>query len=250
MTGPLHSRVGAPLLDARHLRAGYIPGMPIVFDISVTVAPGEFVTLVGPNGAGKSTFLKALAGLVLVEGGEILFQGRDIAGLATHQVVSAGIGFVPQTENVFAQLSIEHNLVAGGHTLSRQLLRERLDEAYARFPALASRRRSPANVLSGGQRQMLAVARALMTHPQLLMLDEPTAGLSPKVVQEVLDDLRALAASGVAVLMVEQNVKAALRISDRAYVLVEGRNHSSGAAAALMADDGIAQAFLGARRKA
>ncbi|SMC71472.1 ABC transporter ATP-binding protein [Rhizobium sp. RU36D] len=240
---------GTPLLEASHVCASYIPKMPIVFDISVTVAAGEFVTLIGPNGAGKSTFMKALAGLVCIEGGKVRLEGREISGLPTHAVVGAGIGFVPQTGNVFASLSIEHNLVAGGHTLSRGALRERLAEIYAQFPTLAERRNALANVLSGGQRQMLAVARALMTRPRVLMLDEPTAGLAPKIVTEVLVSLRDLSRTGVGVLMVEQNAKAALRVSDRAYVLVEGRNHISGTAADLMDDTAVAEAFLGARRK-
>ena len=236
------------ILSARQVRASYVRGMPIVHDISVDVSAGELVTLVGPNGAGKSTFMKALAGLVLVESGEIRLSGRDVAGLSTHAVIAAGVGFVPQTGNVFASLSIEDNLIAGGHTLPKPLLRQRLEGAFHRFPALAARRRSAANALSGGQRQMLAVARALMTEPRLIMLDEPTAGLAPKIVQEVFDDLRALADSGVAVLMVEQNAKAALRISDRGYVLVEGHNHMSGPAQDLLDNAAIAEAFLGSRR--
>ena len=240
--------MNGPLLVTRNLRASYRRGLPIVHDISVDVAAGELVTLVGPNGAGKSTFMKALAGLVLIEGGTIHFDGQDITGRSTHAIIAAGVGFVPQTGNVFAALSIEDNLIAGGHTLPKALLRERLARAFERFPALANHRRSAANVLSGGQRQMLAVARALMTQPRLIMLDEPTAGLAPKVVQDVLADLRALADSGVAVLMVEQNAKAALRVSDRGYVLVEGRNHMAGTARDLLDDAAIAEAFLGFRR--
>ena len=236
------------LLKVQNLEAFYIPGMPIVFDVSVTVDGGEFVTLLGPNGAGKSTFLKALAGLVPVGEGRINFDGQDLTGMPTHRIVGAGIGFVPQTDNIFAQLSIEHNLKAGGHTLSRAAMNERLDEAYQRFPALAERRNQAANALSGGQRQMLAIARALMTRPRLVLLDEPTAGLAPLVVTEVLESLKALASSGIAVLMVEQNVKAALAVCDRACILVEGRNHSEGTPEALMADDGIARAFLGTRK--
>jgi branched-chain amino acid transport system ATP-binding protein len=239
--------VSGKILTASRLRAGYVRGLPIVHDISVEVGQGEVVTLVGPNGAGKSTFLKALAGLVLIEAGEIRLKGRDVTRLPTHEMVDAGIGFVPQTGNIFASLSIEDNLIAGGHILPRHLMRERVERAFAQFPALAARRAAPANVLSGGQRQMLAVARALMTEPGVIMLDEPTAGLAPKVVQEVLDDLRRLAGRGVAVLMVEQNAKAALRMSDRGYILVEGRNHKSGTASELMGDGAIAEAFLGSR---
>ncbi len=240
--------MSTPILTARNICASYVRGMPIVHDISVEIAPGEVVTLIGPNGAGKSTFLKAIAGLVLVEHGEVRLAQRDITALQTHALASSGIGFVPQTGNIFPTLSIEDNLIAGGHTLPRAVMRERVRRAFARFPALAARRSAAANVLSGGQRQMLAVARALMTDPTLVMLDEPTAGLAPKVVLEVLDELRGLARSGVAVLMVEQNAKAALRMSDRAYVLVEGRNHLSGNAADLLNDPAIGQAFLGSRK--
>ncbi len=236
------------LLAVRNLRASYRRGLPIVHDVSVEVARGELVTLIGPNGAGKSTFMKAVAGLVTIEHGSVRLDGAEIAGRSTHAIIAAGVGFVPQTGNVFPSLSIEDNLVAGGHVLPRPVLRARLAHAFARFPALAAHRRSAANVLSGGQRQMLAVARALMTEPGLLMLDEPTAGLAPKIVQDVLADLRGLADSGVAVLMVEQNAKAALRVSDRGYVLVEGRDHLAGTARELLDHAGIAEAFLGSRR--
>ncbi len=240
----------ASILTARNVVAGYVPGMPIVHNVSVDVAPGEIVTIIGPNGAGKSTFLKAIAGLVLFEGGEVRCGGQDVSGHPAHELVRSGIGFAPQTGNVFTTLSIHENLIVGGHTLGRTLLRERLASVYARFPLLAARKSAPGRVLSGGQRQMLAIARALMTEPRVLMLDEPTAGLAPRVVGEVFADLRRLAASGVAVLMVEQNARAALRASDRGYVLTDGRNHMSGSAAQLLADPGIGEAFLGGREVA
>jgi ABC-type branched-subunit amino acid transport system ATPase component len=234
-----------PLLVAAHVVAGYRPGLPIVHDVSLDVAAGEVVTIVGPNGAGKSTFLKALAGLTILEGGTIALDAAPVAGLPAHDLVRAGIGFVPQTGNVFAGLSIQENLVAGGHTLARAALRRGLERVYARFPVLAERRALPGRVLSGGQRQMLAIGRALMTDPRLLMLDEPTAGLAPRVVAEVFEDLRRFAEDGVAVLLVEQNAKAALAMSDRAYVLVQGRNYLQGAAADLLADPAVGRAFLG-----
>lgn len=249
--GPTEVRlVQAPLLAVSHLCASYVQGMPIVHDISVVVAPGEVVTLIGPNGAGKSTFLKAIAGLLLVERGEVYLAQQRITGLPTHALTSRGVGFVPQSGNIFPALSIEDNLIAGGFTLRRSIMRERVQRAFAQFPALAARRSAIANVLSGGQRQMLAIARALMTDPKLIMLDEPTAGLAPMLVHEVLDELRRLAQTGVAVLMVEQNAKAALRMSDRAYVLVEGNNHLSGTAAELLNDPAVGQAFLGSRKAA
>lgn len=239
-----------PILVARDVVAGYVRGLPIVHGASLEVAPGEIVTIVGPNGAGKSTLLKAIAGLVVFEGGTVTFAGRDVSGLPAHELVQAGIGFVPQTGNIFTSLSVHENLVVGAHTLARAALKERLERTYAHFPLLAERRAAPGRVLSGGQRQMLAVARALMTDPKAVMLDEPTAGLSPKIVSEVFADLRRLAALGVAVLMVEQNAKAAIRISDRAYVLAEGRNYASGTADALLSDAAIGEAFLGGRRRA
>ena len=235
---------GAPTLAADDVVAGYVRGLPIVHGVSLAVAAREVVTVIGPNGAGKSTMLKAIAGLIAIESGRIRLRDRDIAGLAPHAIVAAGIGFVPQTANVFTTLSIHENLVAGGHLLRGELA-SRLERAYATFPILADKRRERARTLSGGQRQMLAIARALMTDPALVVLDEPTAGLAPRVVDEVFGRLRALASAGVAVLMVEQNAKAALRASDRAYVLAEGRNRVEGRAASLLDDPAVAAAFLG-----
>ena len=241
---------GEPVLVARNVRGGYVPGMPIVHDVSLQVASGEIVTIIGPNGAGKSTFLKAIAGLVLFEGGVVQCAGLDVTGRPPHEMVRMGIGLTPQTGNVFTTLTVHENLVVGGHMLDRAVLRERFEVIYTRFPLLAKRRTALGGALSGGQRQMLAIARALMTDPKVLMLDEPTAGLAPQVVAEVFADLRRLAESGVAVLMVEQNARAALRVSDRGYVLTEGRNHMEGSASDLLADTAIGEAFLGGRRVA
>ena len=239
----------ALLLSARDIVAGYFGGLPVVHGISVDVAPREIVTLIGPNGAGKSTFLKAIAGLIALESGRVMLGEREITALPAHRVVGAGVGYVPQTANVFTTLTIHENLRVGGHTLRGELA-ARLERAYALFPVLAEKRRQPGRALSGGQRQMLAIARALMTEPKLLLLDEPTAGLAPQVVGEVFRLLRRLADSGVAVLMVEQNAKAALHASDRGYVLAEGRNRIAGRAAELLNDPAVAAAFLGGRRAA
>jgi ABC-type branched-subunit amino acid transport system ATPase component len=242
--------VSAALLRAERVVAGYVRGLPVVHGASLEVAAGEIVTLIGPNGAGKSTLLKAIAGLVQIEDGRIALAGREIAGLAAHEIVRAGVGYVPQTGNVFTTLTIHENLTVGAHLLPASALKERLARAYERFPALAERRHARARTLSGGQRQMLAIARALMTAPRLLLLDEPTAGLAPRVVEEVFAGLRALARAGVAVLMVEQRARAALAVSDRGYVLAEGRNRFEGPAQALLANPDVAAAFLGARRAA
>ncbi len=239
-----------PILSAREIVAGYVRGLPIVHGVSVDVAPGEIVTVVGPNGAGKSTLLKAIAGLIVLESGTVTLDARDVTGLPAHAMVGKGVGFVPQTGNIFTSLSVQENLVVGAHGLARAALKSRLERTYEHFPVLAARRSAPGRVLSGGQRQMLAVARALMTDPKVIMLDEPTAGLSPKIVAEVFADLRRLAGLGVAVLMVEQNARAAIRTSDRAYVLTEGRNYIDGAADALLNDPAIGEAFLGGRRRA
>jgi ABC-type branched-subunit amino acid transport system ATPase component len=241
----------APVLVARNVVAGYAPGLPIVQDASIEVAPGEVVTIVGPNGAGKSTLLKAIAGLVLFESGTILLDARDVAGLPAHEMVRLGVGFVPQTGNIFTHLTIGENLVVGGHTLPRAELRRRVARAYELTPFLGERRSSTGRLLSGGQRQILAVARALMTDPKLIMLDEPTAGLAPRAASEVFAHLRRLSEGGVAVLMVEQNAKAAIRASDRFYVLAEGRNRMQGRPQDLVDDDtAIGEAFLGRRRPA
>jgi ABC-type branched-subunit amino acid transport system ATPase component len=241
--------MNAPLLSARDIVAGYFGGLPVVHGISVDVAPREIVTLIGPNGAGKSTFLKAIAGLIALESGRVMLGGREITALPAHSVVAAGVGYVPQTANIFTTLTIHENLRVGGHTLRGELA-ARLERAYALFPVLAEKRRQPGRALSGGQRQMLAIARALMTEPKLLLLDEPTAGLAPQVVGEVFRLLRRLAESGVAVLMVEQNAKAALNASDRGYVLAEGRNRMAGRSVELLNDPAVAETFLGGRRAA
>ena len=230
-----------------NLVAGYVRGLPVVHGVSIEVDRGEIVTLIGPNGAGKSTLLKAIAGLIERAGGRVQLSGHDVTALSAHEAVSAGIGFVPQTGNVFTTLTVHENLKVGAHVI-RGSLNARLERAYGLFPPLAARRALRARTLSGGERQMLAIARALMTDPTLLMLDEPTAGLAPRMVEEVFRHLRALAEVGIAVLMVEQNAKAALRVSDRGYVLAEGRNRFGGPARALLDEPQVAEAFLGGRR--
>jgi len=239
--------MSGPLLRAEAVVAGYRPDLPILHGVSAEVHAGEVVTIIGPNGAGKSTFIKAIAGLVTVTQGSVRLGDREITNTPAHRLAGAGVAYVPQTDNVFATLTIHENLRVGAAPLPRQVVAERIDSAYETFPPLAERRDRKARVLSGGQRQMLALARALITEPHLILLDEPTAGLAPRVVGEVFDMVRAMASRGVAVLMVEQNARAALANSDRGYVLAEGRNRIEGRAADLAADPEIGAVFLGQR---
>lgn len=226
------------------LEAGYEPGLPIVRGASLQVGTGEIVAILGPNGAGKSTLVKAVAGLVPVSQGRTLLFGHDITRVPAHRMVFEGLAFVPQTDNIFTNLSILENLELAAAIVKADR-RERLPPVYAMFPDLERQRHLPAGQLSGGQRQMLAVARALITRPRLLILDEPSAGLSPKLVAQVFDKLREVRASGVTVLLVEQNVKAALALADRAAILVEGRERIVGSSAELLGDERIAALYLG-----
>jgi branched-chain amino acid transport system ATP-binding protein len=232
-------------LEMQSVEGGYEPGLPILRGASVSIAPGEIVALLGPNGAGKSTLVKAAAGLVPVWAGRVMLGGRDITGLPAHRMVHEGLGFVPQTENVFANLSVLENLQLAAALIAKSRRRE-LAEMFALFPDLDRQRKLAAGRLSGGQRQMLAVARALVAAPSVLMLDEPSAGLSPKLVGVVFDRLRAVRDTGVTILLVEQNVKAALALADRAVVLVEGRERLEGAARDLAGDPRVAALYLGA----
>ncbi len=232
-------------LEVAALEAGYEPGLPILRGASLRVAKGEIVALLGPNGAGKSTLVKACAGLVPVFAGAVRLEGRDITSRPAHRMVHEGLGFVPQTENVWTNLSVEENLDLAAAVV-RADRRRRLAEMFELFPDLARQRRLGAGRLSGGQRQMLAVARALVASPRLLMLDEPSAGLSPLLVSTVFERLRAVRDAGVTILLVEQNVKAALALADRAVVLVEGRERLEGPAAVLATDPRMAGLYLGA----
>jgi len=235
-----------PVLETRALVAGYEAGLPIVKGIDFRLARGAFVTILGPNGAGKSTFVKAIAGLVPKFSGEVLLSGEAVTGVAPHHMIRSGLAFVPQTENVFATMTIRENLQLCAAILpDRTLRRQRIDAAYAMFPDLARRPGLLAGSLSGGQRQMLAIARALIVTPSVLILDEPSAGLSPKLVAEVFETIAAVRRTGVAIVLVEQNVRAALRIADEALVLVEGRVRHQGPAADLVDNPALGAMFLG-----
>ena len=251
--------VPSPVLEVRALVAGYEPGLPIVRGAALAVAPGEIVAILGPNGAGKSTLVKAVAGLVPISGGQVLLAGadgalQDISTVPAHQLVYRGLAFVPQTDNVFSRLTVAENLELAAALMqgvkTRAQRSERLEPVYALFPDLQRQSGLPAGRLSGGQRQMLAVARALISKPRLLMLDEPSAGLSPKLVAQVFEQLAAVRASGVTLLLVEQNVKAALALADRAVVLVEGRERLVAPAAGLASDPRLAALYLGRHEEA
>ena len=231
------------LLRATGLVGGY-GGMDILNGVDLAVDAGELAVIVGPNGAGKSTAMKAILGLVPLKSGRVALAGEDITGEPPERLVARGIAYVPQERNVFRSLTVDENLAMGGY-LRRDDLSASKERLYALFPALRERRRRPAGELSGGQRQMVALARALMIEPKLLLLDEPTVGLSPKVIEELFERIRAIANGGVGVLMVEQNARAALSVADSGYLLATGRNRFSGKAAALLADREMAEAFLG-----
>ena len=241
---------GGLALEAIDIVAGYAPELPILHGVSAHVGNGEVVSVIGPNGAGKSTLVKAIAGLVRITSGAVRLHGRSITGSGAHKLAAEGVGFVPQTGNVFATLTIHENLIMGGAPMPKSVAMQRIEEIYEKFPLLKQRMRKKAGTLSGGQRQILAVARALLTKPRLMLLDEPTAGLSPSAAGELFDVVRGLSEGGAAVLMVEQNAKAALRNSDRGYVLAEGQNRLDGFASDLLTDEEIGEIFLGQRRGA
>jgi branched-chain amino acid transport system ATP-binding protein len=234
------------LLAAEGIVGGYAAAERIVKGVTMGAEAGELVTVIGPNGAGKSTALKLISGLLRPSEGRVTISGEDVTGRPPQAIARAGLGFVPQERNVFGSLSVAENLEMGC-LFERGSAKARSEEAYARFPVLAEKRRAAAWSLSGGQRQLLAMAVALMARPKALLLDEPTAGLSPKAAHELFGTIRRIAAGGVAVLMVEQNALEALEASDRAYVLVDGRNHLAGAASAVAGDPDIRRLFLGGR---
>jgi len=217
----------------------------ILHGVSMHVEPGEVVAIIGPNGAGKSTAMKAVFGMLNIAAGEIRLDDRTITNMPPDDVVREGVCYVPQVGNVFVNLTVRENLEMGAY-LRRDDFRPRMDEIFAMFPDLAEKRRQAAGSLSGGQRQMVAMGRALMLEPRILMLDEPTAGLSPKYRSEIFETVKRINATGVPILMVEQNAKQALGIADRAYVLVDGENRMEGTGTELLADREVARTFLGA----
>jgi len=216
----------------------------ILHDCTIGVEQGEIAVVVGPNGAGKSTAMKAIFGMLNLRQGRVTIDGEDITALKPEERVLKGMGFVPQTANVFTSLSVEENLEMGAF-IRRDDFSKTMEQVFDLFPILKEKRKQPAGELSGGQRQQVAVGRALMTEPKVLMLDEPTAGVSPIVMDELFDRIIEVARTGIAILMVEQNAKQALNIADKGYVLVQGENRFTDTGAALMANPEVRRAFLG-----
>ena len=236
---------GAPILEVSGLRAGYVPDVDIVAGVDVRIATGEIVTIVGANGAGKSTLIKAVVGLVPVRAGSVRLRGTSIGGERPHRIARRGVGYVPQLDNVFAAMTVEENLEIAVHGVPKAEVTARRERMAELFPLLAGARRRPAGLLSGGQRQMVAMARALMAEPSVLLLDEPSAGLAPEFVEVVFQKVREIRDSGVTVLMVEQNARRALAMSDRGYVLELGRNRFEGTGRELLHNEMVIELYLG-----
>lgn len=236
-----------PVLEATGVTAGYIPDLPILHDVSLIARTGQITLIIGPNGAGKSTLIKAIAGLIPVSSGKIVLGNKDITGIRPDRLSQNGIAYVPQTDNIFRSLTIRQNLDLALRR-ARGSGSETFDRLLTQFPALAEKQRDMASTLSGGQRQFLAIAMALASSPRLILMDEPSAGLSPKAAQEVLEHARTLTQDGVSILLVEQNVKQAMRLADHCFILAEGRNQVDGAAQDLLDDKVVGEIYLGGRR--
>jgi branched-chain amino acid transport system ATP-binding protein len=233
------------LLRADDLVAGYLPGVNILQDCNFFLRDGEIVGVIGPNGAGKSTLLKAITGLLRPKAGAIVLNGVDVSGRPPREISRLGLAYVPQEHNIFPSLNVVENLEMGGY-IDPKSARRRIDDVIGRFPVLGAKRRHAARTLSGGERQMLAMAMALMVEPTVLLLDEPSAGLSPLAAERLFDAIIQINKEGVSIAMVEQNASEALAVSHRAYILVDGRNSRTGPASQLAADPEIKRLFLGA----
>jgi len=230
-------------LSAENMLGGY-GETTILNDCSISVKKGEIAVIVGPNGAGKSTAMKAIFGMLDLRAGNIIFDGKDISDLKPQERVKSGMGFVPQTHNVFTSMTVMENLEIGGFT-NQENLSKNISEVFKLFPVLREKQKQLVGELSGGQRQQVAVGRALMTNPKLLMLDEPTAGVSPLVVKELFEKIISIARTGIAILMVEQNARQALEIADNGFVLVQGENKYTDKGSKLLSNKEVRKAFLG-----
>ncbi|MCQ3803457.1 MAG: ABC transporter ATP-binding protein [bacterium] len=233
-----------PLVQLRQLVAGYLPGVDILRQVDLALYPGEMIGIIGPNGAGKSTLLKALFGLLEVRSGDVVFKGESITGLRAHELVARGVGYVPQLNNVFSALTVMENLEMGAYLEPHKTV-ERTERVVELFPRLGERLGQRAGLLSGGERQMLAMGRALMMDPEVLLLDEPSAGLSPVLQNQVFARARDINRFGVAVIMVEQNARRCLQICHRGYVLDHGRNAYTGTGRSLLKDPKVVELYLG-----
>ncbi len=233
-----------PILECNGIAAGYVKGLNILQGVDLVVSEGEIISIIGPNGAGKSTLLKAIMGLINISAGRFFINGSDRTNLSTHKIVNEGIGYVPQVENVFPSLTIEENIEIGAWSLTKHR-KSSVAKVLQDFPLLSERKKEKAGNLSGGQRQILALARALVTSPNLLLLDEPSAGLSPVAINEVFQTVKEINDTGVSILLVEQNAKRALKFSNRGYVLDQGRNAYQGEGIELLNDPRVVDLYLG-----
>lgn len=242
--GQAHPAPGGPFLIGDGMTAGYGNGPDILHDCTIAVDRGQIAVIVGPNGAGKSTGMKAVFGMLNMRKGHVRLDGEDITDLSPQDRVAKGMGFVPQTSNIFTSMTVEENLEMGAFIRTDDFS-DTMAQVYDLFPILKEKRRQAAGELSGGQRQQVAVGRALMTQPKVLMLDEPTAGVSPIVMDELFDRIIEVARTGIPILMVEQNARQALEIADKGYVLVQGANAYTGTGKELLADPEVRKSFLG-----
>lgn len=233
-----------PILEATGVSCGY-GKMHIVNDVSFSLHESEITLIMGPNGSGKSTLVKAIVGLIDIFGGHILLAGNELVGRSTTKIIKMGISFVPQTNNIFPSLSVHENLEIGSTLIEHELRQGSIDEIYGLFPELKAKRRDSANSLSGGERQILAIARGLIGKPRILILDEPTAGLAPKIAKNVIARIRGIREKGVSVVLVEQNARAALNIADTGFVLVAGSKLAEGTSEELIKNEDVVQLFLG-----
>jgi neutral amino acid transport system ATP-binding protein len=237
------AQTNGAVLTVEDLVAGYVPEVDILTGVELTVREGEIVTVIGPNGAGKSTLIKSIFGLLPPRRGRVVLRGEDLAGLRPHSITRRGMSYVPQLDNIFQSLTVEDNLQMGA--LENRTARERMEAIYDLFPRLGERRKQVAGTMSGGERQMLAMGRALMPEPRVLLLDEPSAGLAPAFVEAIFEKIADINRQGVTLVMVEQNARRALAMSNRGYVLDVGQNRFEGSGEELLRDPKVADLYLG-----